>query len=249
MRPPDERAASLSLPSSRRRAERGLVVVKGLRTTRCGRQGHPEFRFNVDTAIVVEADVNWFLEWLEDTVARGTRFANGQTCQVGWVVTQIRQGEGGDLSIWEPDMCHLPVEWSESLSRTLAHLRLQKDVVGSVLPLGELAFPSMRQSAIVCTRLRGADDLILERSTPAGADSGWFCGCRQDNHDHNDPTELRRVSLYEAAVKHAPRIVPYLALPSGVLVEVAGGLPVVFREGKALNFQPGSYLVAQRSNH
>jgi hypothetical protein len=223
--------------------------VKVLRTTRCSRHGHSEFRITADPAVaVVEGDATWLLEWLEDTVAQGTRFADGQTCQVGWVVTQIRQDGGGDLSIWEPDMCHLPVEWSESVSRTLAHLRLQKDVVESMLPSEELAFPSMVQSAIVCTRLQEAEDLVLERSAPAAADSGWFCGCREDDHDHNDSTELRRVSLYEAAVKRTPQIIPYLALPPGVLIAVAAGLPVVFRDGKPLDVHPGSYLAAQRSS-
>jgi hypothetical protein len=77
----------------------------------------------------------------------------------------------------------------------------------------------MLQSAIICTRLEGAKGVVMERSAPSGSDSGWFCGCREEDHDHNSVTELRKVSLYEAAVRHAPQIVPYLALPEGILLE------------------------------
>jgi hypothetical protein len=220
-------------------------VAKTLRTTKCCRHGHPEFRITIDPAVMVEADGAWFLAWLEETVAQGTRYSAGQTCQVGWMLTQILQTEDGDLSVWEPDMRHLPVEWSESVSHTLAHLRIQKDVVESVLAAEDVSFPSMRQSAIICTRLRQGEGVVMERAEPSGADSGWFCGCRGGSHDHNDVAELRRVSLYEAAVRHAPQIVPYLALPPGVLVGVGESALVVFRDGEPLEFRPGSYLAAR----
>ena len=221
-------------------------MTKALRTTKCGRHGHPEFHITLaPTVPVVEADAMWFLTWLEETVARGTRYEAGQICQVGWMLTQIRQTEDGDLSVWEPDMHHLPVEWSESVSHTLAHLRVQKDVVESVLPPEELSFPSLVQPAVVCTRLARSEDLVLDRTRPTGPDSGWFFGCRGDNHDHNDASELRVMSLYEAAIKHAPQIIPYLALPPGVLVGIQAGIPTIFRNGERLDFRPDSYLATR----
>lgn len=45
-----------------------------LRTTNCVRYQHPEFRLTYDPAIVpVEDDVKWFIGWLEQSVAQGTR--------------------------------------------------------------------------------------------------------------------------------------------------------------------------------
>ncbi|WP_439621634.1 immunity protein Imm33 domain-containing protein [Gemmata sp.] len=213
-----------------------------VRTSKCHRHGHPEFRLTFDTnAVPVDADVGWLIDWLETAVASGTRFAPNETCQIGWGTTLVRAHESGDLSLWEPDMRSVPFEWVESVSATLAHLRLQKDVAESVLREGDMAFPSMLTSAIVCARLGPNQDIVLERVEPAGADSGWFCGCLQRDHDHNNARELRRVSLYEAAVR-APQIVPFLALPAGVLVATDHGVPTILHGGKPLAFARGSYL-------
>jgi hypothetical protein len=221
--------------------------VQVLRTTTCARHGHPEFRIAYDPAVVVIADdVKWFLGWLEESVGGGARYAAGQTCQIGWAITQVRH-DGDDLSIWEPDMRDLPIAWSESVSYTLAHLRIQKDVVESVLDPDELSFPSMLESAVICDRLGQGEDLVMERVEPAGADSGWFFGCREDGHDHNDAAELQRVSLYEAVIRHAPQIIPYLALPPGILVGVGPGGPTLFHQGEPLHPRPGSYLAKRHA--
>jgi hypothetical protein len=216
-----------------------------LQTTLCRRHGHPEFRITYDPALVpVEADIRSFVGWLEQAVAGGKRFADGQTCQVGWAVTEVRARDDF-LTLWEPDMRQMPIAWVESVSHTLAHLRLQKDVCESVLGSDDLPFPSMCESAIICTRLGQTEGVVMERQAPSGSDSGWFCGCRTKDHDHNAVAELRRVSLYEAAVRHAPQIVPFLALPVGVLIATGHGVPTIFRHGKALAVKPGSYLAAR----
>jgi hypothetical protein len=212
-------------------------------TTSCRRHGHPEFRISYDPDLVpVEGDVRWFVDWLEQAVAAGERFTDGQTCQVGWIVTQVRAGENGLLTFWEPDMQQVPIAWVESVSRTLAHLRLQKEVCESLLTTGDLSFPSMGQSAIICTRLGQTEGTVIERDAPTETDSGWFCGCDGDDHDHQDVGELRKVSLYEAAVRYAPGIIPYLALPEGILLEAGRGTPTIFLRGQRLAFKQGSYL-------
>lgn len=142
----------------------------------------------------------------------------------------------------------IPVVWAESVSNTLAQLRVQKDIVESVLSPSDLSFPSMRQSAIICTRLGKTEDMIMERSESTATDSGWFCGCRGDDHDHNNVKELKCVSLYEAAFHYMPQIVPYLALPSGVLIGVSGGVPTIFQNGDELAFKPGSLLAAHHQS-
>lgn len=214
-----------------------------LTTTTCRRYRHPEFRLRYDPEILaVEDDVKWFFSWLEESVSQGKRYVAGETCQVGWGMVEFRKDKYGDLTIWEPDMRQIPIAWSESVSRTLAHLRLQKDVVESVLSLEKACFPSMRDSAIICSRLGRCEGLVMERGKPEGNNSGWYFGCNDENHDHDDIAELRCVSLYEAAVNYSPRIVPFLALPEGILVVSSRSGWSIFQDGDRLDLTPGSYL-------
>lgn len=222
--------------------------MKVLRTTTCASHGHPEFRVTYDpTAVVISSDAEWLLGWLQDSVAEGALYKPEQTCRIGWGVTQVRLHPSGDLCLWEPDMQSMPIEWVEGVTTTLAHLRAQKDVVESVLGGEELSFPSLEQSAIICSRLGRDSKVVMERAVREGADSGWYFGCQDDDHDHNDATELRRVSLYDVAARYAPQIVPYVALPPGVLVALGKGMPILFRDGEPLEFRPGSYLAARNA--
>lgn len=219
--------------------------MKTLRTTSCSHQGHPEFCITYDpNVVVVPDDAIWFLKGLEESVAGGARYKPGETIQVGWAIAVVRQEEEGDLTLWESDMQSMPIQWVAGLSSTLAQLRTQKDVVESVVGANDLSFPSMRQSALICSRFGHGEGLILDRFEPTGAASGWYFGCRDNDHDHNDAAELRCVSLYEAAL-HTPQIISYLALPPGVLVGLrGGGVPSIFLNGEPLVFKPGSYLAA-----
>jgi hypothetical protein len=186
---------------------------------------------------------------LEEEVAGGEKFVAGQTCQVGWMVTEIRASEDGSLVMWEPDMLHMPIAWVESVSHTIAHLRRQKDVYESVLTADDLAYPSLRHSAIICNRFGQKNRVVMERNRPEGSDSGWFFGCVGEKHDHNKVEELLRVSLYEAAVRYSLQVIPYLALPEGILLEVREGRPTIFHHGERLEFRPGSYLEACHPKH
>ena len=219
-----------------------------LRTTNCRAHGHPEFEIAFDPALVpVENDVHSFLAWLEQSVAEGEHYLPGQTCQVGWAITEVRSAGDDSLSLWEPDMQSMPIVWEQTVSRTLRDLRLQKDVVESVLSPDDLSFPSLLQSGLICTWLGTTTGLIMERVEGSGNDSGWFCGCYDADHDHNDAAELKCVSLYEAAVCYAPQIVPYLALPSGILLSVCDGIPTINLNGEPLEFKPGSLLATRQS--
>jgi hypothetical protein len=42
----------------------------------------------------------------------------------------------------------------------------------------------------------------------------------------------------------AMRIVPYLALPPGTLLELGSGVPTIFVNGEPVAFEPGSVLDA-----
>jgi len=51
--------------------------------------------------------------------------------------------------------------------------------------------------------------------------------------------------LYEAAAKYSRAIVPYLALPAGVLLAVTDAVLTIFHDGEPLKFKPGSFLAAR----
>lgn len=208
-------------------------------TTRCHAYGHPEFILEVARSILAE-DSDWLIQYLENSVARGEVFRAGETLQTGWMINSFRECSEG-LMVFEPDMIARPIRFVNSVTRTLTHLRLQKDVAESVGLEDCLLFPSIRQSAIACKAWGEVESFSLSRFDPEGADSGWFVGCLMD-HDHDAPENLERVSLYDIGSTHSI-LVQFLALPPGVslLLEnedvsfLKNGEPLPIREGTLLS--------------
>lgn len=220
--------------------------MKTVCTRRCAEQGHPEIRLEYDSALALTADALWLSDALEMQVAGGERYQEGETFQVGWALTRFVKDPDGLLSLEEPDMASMPIQWQPGVTRTLAHLRRQRDVVASVLGTDVPSFPSLMQSCLVCTRVTHRDaSVMMAREVSEGNDSGWYIGCMDARHDHNDPKQLKRVSLYEAIVAHAPQAVGYLALPPGATAIVGKTRPVIRVDNKELAFIPGSYLATR----
>jgi hypothetical protein len=75
-------------------------------------------------------------------------------------------------------------------------------------------------------------------------DSGWFVGCRDHGHDHNDPGNLRCLSLYEAYLGQRG-IQGFVTFPAGatVVIERKNGV-TIFNEGEPLRIVRGSFLDA-----
>jgi hypothetical protein len=87
----------------------------------------------------------------------------------------------------------------------------------------------------------------MERVDPEGRDSGWFFGCDDTEHDHGDPSALRRDSLYSIG-SLAPGTIQFLGLPPGVTVSFGGpGRIEVERDSAKLTIEPGSFLDRLRS--
>ena len=210
-----------------------------VKTTGCAEHGHPEFVLDIGEANAT--DGKWLVQFLEQAVASGERFEAGETFAIGWMITKVVAGKNGTLTLHEPDMKTMPVEFEPGVQRTLTILRLQKAIAESVGLEDELELPTLRDSAIVCTELERAKALILSRAEPDGNDSGWFIGCTSPKHDHNDPKNLARASLYEVGIA-APRAVAYLGLPAGVQIVASDGAPHLERNGKRLPIKPRSYL-------
>ena len=216
-------------------------------TQRCRGRNHPEITISYDPEKVIAPDVEWLLRWLEHEVASGKCFRPGETVQIGWMITQVQFPVDGKSALFEPDMEAFPIKFVDSITQTLTHLRLQKSVAESVGLAEDMSFPSLRHSALVCNKLNAATDFIMDRAEPEAADSGWFIGCNDPTHSHQDAPNLERVSLYEVGRRLLPRSIIYFALPAGVSVECSNKTPRIFREQRELSIRPGSFLDLRRS--
>jgi hypothetical protein len=218
--------------------------MKAIETSRCREFGQPEFRVCVEHSGVLQADIDFFMRTLEEWVQAGERFKNGETVQFGWSVLMVRANSDDTLSLLEPDFCHMPIQWVDSVTSTIRHLRLQKDVCESFFDAETANFPSLRYPCIVCTRVQEARDVVMERHEPDDLDSGWFLGCLREDHDHEDAQQLSRVSLYEAVLQN-PAALPYVALPPGAMLHVGDGeVRALFHDGERLQPRKGSYCEA-----
>lgn len=214
-----------------------------VRTNGCKNFGHPEICVSYESGAVADVDVAWLLGWIEAQVAAGTVFRNGQTVQIGWMITRLHAEENGDLALHEPDMVSNPAVFVDSISATLSHLRLQKAVAESYGLVAAMMFPSPRQSVVVCNRFDGSSGFFMERTTPDVVGSGWFMGCYDASHSHSVQENIRCMSLYEAACRVNPKTIPFLALPD--LSRVAfrdGNKPQVCLKGAEIEPKPGSYM-------
>jgi len=211
-------------------------------TARCSRYGHQEFiLFCADE---VASDLPWLCQFLEDKVASGTVFAEGETLQVGWSVLTVRSGPSRRLTLWELDMSGTAGQMECSVTRTLLFLRRQRAVLESFGILDQLQFPSVRQTAVFCARFDTASPRMLFRRDGKSDDSGWFFGCTGKDHDHRRRENLSGGSLYEIACAN-PDVLDFLAMPSGsvVLLRTDGRVEKAFgKDRRKLEIGVDSYL-------
>jgi hypothetical protein len=211
-------------------------------TQQCQKFGQAEISVCYEDSSFMQSNVRWLLQWIESEVASGRRFLPEQTVQVGWSLLQIRLRDDGALSLFEPDFESMPVKFVDGVSRTLMDLFIQKSVAESLGLEEKLDFPSLRQSAIVCTEFGAKHGFVMSRAQPEENDSGWFFGCDNPEHDHQQLEVLQRVSVYEAAVRMEPRIIPFLALPQGAFVGFGAGIPYFSVDDREISIRPGTYL-------
>lgn len=218
-----------------------MSTLRTIKTTRCMRHGHPEITLAFDPDGVLEGDAAWFASVLEDMVASGSRFLPGQSLALGWSIVWFTTLPDGSLGLEEPDMHSMPTVRQPGLTNGLRQLRLHKDTLESVLPAQALAFPSLQQSCLVCTDAAPGLPCFMNRFLPDGADSGWFIGCQEMGHNHNDADNLRRFSLYEAALRICPQVLPYLAFPPDSMIYVERR-PSFFLGDRQLEIRRDSFL-------
>lgn len=211
------------------------------RTSECHQFGQPEFRFKVDDTRVLEIDIQWFIKTLHEWIAHGERFRDSETVQLGWGLLKVHANPDGSLALLEPDYSSMPVNWVDTITQTLRDLRTQKDVCESYFEPDETTFPSFREHCIACSRLKDSPRIIMERVAATSPDSGWFIGCRHEEHDHNNADQLRRVSLYEAVLEN-PRARKFVALPPGTLLEADDEDIRLYHADALVNPKRGSYV-------
>lgn len=211
-------------------------------TNKCARYGHPELVFNCDVKRVPEIDVLQFIDYLENEVKNGVIFKEGETMQVGWMITEFSQDSDTKekLHILEPNMIDIPMVFIESLTSTLLHLRIQKDVVESCNL--ELCFPNIYESVYVIQDYKFLNDMYLQRLSPEENFSGWFVHSTIDEGDTINFDRCKLISLYELACNR-PDLIKFLALPQGCEVHIVkSGAIHILESGKEIKFQPNSFL-------
>jgi hypothetical protein len=190
------------------------------------------------------------MEAIEKQVASGSVLRPGETFQFGWSVLMIRNASGGCLSLWELDFSGVPGQLDCSVTRSLLALRRQKAVLES-FDIGEqIDFPSLQHTAVKCARFGDSSRRMLSRIKATRNDTGWFFGCCDADHDHEQRENLTGGSLYEAACAN-PEIIDFLAMPTGslVLIDKMGRVSKAFAANeKALDILPGSYLDLKQRN-
>jgi hypothetical protein len=209
-----------------------------LQTNNSSASGHPEVSIAFDPNIVISADADWLINYIESDIRGGKRFEENSTIQIGWMICRF-QKFNNILRLCEPDFRIIPIQFVDSVNLTLFHLRRQRDVCDS-LGVARHEFPSILESALSCSEMLNSNELLLERASPQGRDSGWFVGCTNSSHDHNDTANLRRTSLYEIACAK-PSVIEFFALPSGSRVITNKHLRV-WLDGHEASIVTGSYL-------
>lgn len=181
---------------------------------------------------------------VEAMVQNGTVFSVGETLLYGWMYTLVQRLTDNTLTLHEPDMRSMPIRFVPGVTETIRHTMLQLFALDSFgVDRSEMDVPTIRHSAIVCSRFGEGAGLIMDRSVPSdGADSGWFVGCANDDCDHNDVKNLRRISLYEVYLAR-PEIVYWVAFPCNTAVlRTDDCAPQVFRDGAPVALIPGSFM-------
>lgn len=215
-----------------------------LNTTKCGQFKHPEFTLEADESAVPATHLQDMAKTIESMVAQGSVFKPGETSQVGWMITEVQRYGTSQLTLVEPDMKSFPIKWVPGITHTLRQKMIQVFMLDSVSLRDDMEIPSILQSLLVCTRYTSSSFFMNRSENPNETDSGWFVGCLEDGHNHNDPANLRCVSLYEAYL-HQHGIEGFVTFPVGSMIVCEPGEGVtIFKDGQKCSIQKGSMLEA-----
>jgi hypothetical protein len=215
-----------------------------LSTSKCGRHQHPEFVLEAGESCLPEVHLRDLVQTIEEMVAQGSVFKPGDTMRIGWISALVQPYDASRLTLHEPDMQSIPVQWVPGVTESLRHRMVQVYTLDSFSLRQEMNMPSFRHTLLVCTAF-AEPGFFMRRTSPSEknkADTGWFVGCLNDGHDHNSRENLRCISLYEAFIKQRG-IQNFVVFPIGsmIMVDAQRGLSV-WKNDAALSILPGSFL-------
>lgn len=200
--------------------------------------GTPKISFSTSTAI--EPDREFLKTYFEDGIRAGVIFKPDQLVQVGCMITRLVTVSSDELEVYEPDMKQMPIQFTGSADNTLVILRKQKSVNESLNLQNQIVFAPVNHYLITCSQYR-QKDFIMDRGEVENNNTGWFIGCTDKDHDHNNIENLKRISVYEAMLAK-PEIIELLALPPGTFVIKSEINLIIYKDDIELSVQQGSYL-------
>lgn len=173
------------------------------------------------------------------------RILSGQTLRYGWTTVRFVRdehnvsGTGTETLLIEELQNPFAEEersYGQGMGHALTLLQVQHEAIRRNTITGEAISPHRSQRALTCTRVTPQTvhhlrPLRIHRAYQADAQqSGWFIGCCERDHDHDDPDQLAMIHLHHL-VRPFPGLFPYLAMPRDTLV--------VFEVQQAILFRPG----------
>lgn len=183
---------------------------------------HPEIGFSYDERVIQEEEARFLISLLESKIRSGTRYTDGQIVRLGSMRLMIKQ-EKNRLRLWQPDLHSLPLKYENSVTHALLVLRIQqlaiKQAGEDVLP----AFPDMNQTILTCNNLdlTGEYGICRFNPEPGTQESGWFLGCLDREHNHQDPANIKTEPLYQYYCRH-PHLLEFFGFPMDTLVIFSG---------------------------
>jgi len=183
---------------------------------------------------------------LEESVARGTRFAAGETLRYGWATLRLKERGDGTLGIEEQSSKAGEDSWDEFVDTTLMQVWYQREVGRSLAVEDRLAFPAQGQAAVFCTRVEQVQRWFLARHPMPDPFSGWHLFCADKQHDHDSDGSVLAAELFHLAARF-PFVTQFLALPVETVVGIEGPGRIrarVMIDGELVTPLAGSYLAA-----
>lgn len=191
------------------------------------------------------------LEFIECYIqSQPKRILPGQTFQYGWSLLRFvsdednMSGAGSDTLLIEEQeslFAFDDVPFVPGVARTLELMQIQHKAMQRTRVTGDVQYPFFAHFVLICSyvtpeAIQQLRPLMAERyHEPEGQFSGWFIGCCDKSHDHDNPDELGKVHLMHI-VKGLPALFPYIAMPIGTALLFEEDKVVVFLPGKEQGF-------------
>jgi hypothetical protein len=179
-------------------------------------------------------------------ISESKQILPGQTMRYGWTMLRFVRdehnlsGQGTEILLIE-EMEHPfslvdETAYVLGVAHTMVLKQVQQEAMRRNRVSGDAVYPHRSQFALICKRVKPTTiaqlrPLMAHRAwEPDVRDSGWFIGCCDKGHDHDNTDELGRVHLIHL-VEHFLALFPYVAMPVGT--------QLLFEESRAIIWRPG----------